>query len=197
MSADRRWKQPVRRRSLRQVSRTDLGQPLLLAVQHLDGPGDDLCRGGGRDREADGRGAPFHASPNRNSTERMARLRRALLATRRRATSFRVANRLWGQKGYEFLPEFLETHPEPLRSGVGRSRISPRPTEDARQAINQWVEKQTEEKIKDLLPPGVLDAQATRLGADQRHLLQGELAGAVREGCHARMLRSTSRPTRK
>ncbi|RJP32314.1 MAG: hypothetical protein C4527_06355, partial [Candidatus Omnitrophota bacterium] len=31
-------------------------------------------------------------------------------------------------------------------------------TEKARRTINAWVEKQTNDKIKDLIGPGVLDA---------------------------------------
>ena len=63
----------------------------------------------------------------------------------------RVANRLFGQRGYNFRAEFLSA----LASGYGAPleeldfAASP---ENARVRINRWVEKQTRKKIKDLIP---------------------------------------------
>jgi serpin B len=68
----------------------------------------------------------------------------------------RVVNRLWGQQDYPFLPEFLETTGDHYGADMGRvDYISD--TEGARQAINGWVQEQTRNKIKDLLPPGSMD----------------------------------------
>jgi serpin B len=73
----------------------------------------------------------------------------------------RVANRLWGQQGYHFMPAFQQT----VRTNYG-AELAPvdfaRRSEEARQTINAWVEKETEEKIKDLIQPGLLDS-TTRL----------------------------------
>jgi serine protease inhibitor len=66
-----------------------------------------------------------------------------------------IANSLWGQKGYSFLPEFLKlinTHYGATFAEVDFSNE----TEAARIRINQWVENKTQDKIKDLLKPGVL-----------------------------------------
>jgi serpin B len=72
-----------------------------------------------------------------------------------------IANSLWGQQDFEFLAEFLDTLA--LNYGAGLRLVDfVKATEEARQAINQWVEDQTEEKIKDLIPEGVLDSM-TRL----------------------------------
>ena len=90
----------------------------------------------------------------------MGQLIRTLLR-KEKGYQFRVANRLWGQKGYEFLPEFLKTTQNHYGAELGEVDFAHQ-TEDARRAINQWVEKETERKIKDLIPPGLL-AQATRL----------------------------------
>lgn len=72
-----------------------------------------------------------------------------------------VANALWGQKGYEFLRDFLQL----VRARYG-GRLTEldfvRATEAARKTINTWVEKKTNNKIKELIKPGVLDAM-TRL----------------------------------
>ena len=72
-----------------------------------------------------------------------------------------VANRLWGQKGYCFLPDFLKLLEADYGAGIETLDFA-KETEAARQTINAWVEKQTRDKIKDLLKPGVLDAM-TRL----------------------------------
>jgi serpin B len=98
--------------------------------------------------------------PKAELNQAMARLRNRLLADSTKGYVLRVANRLWGQKGYEFLPEFLETTRKDY--GAELAIVDFAQTEQARQEINGWVEKQTEEKIKDLLAPGVLDAR-TRL----------------------------------
>jgi serpin B len=72
-----------------------------------------------------------------------------------------IANSLWPQKGYEFLPGFV---------ALCRDRYAAQPvavdfagaTEAARKQINDWVEAKTNRKIQELFKPGVLDAQ-TRL----------------------------------
>ncbi|MEO2015312.1 MAG: serpin family protein [Fuerstiella sp.] len=67
-----------------------------------------------------------------------------------------LANRLWGNEGYEFLPEFLTVTRE--KYGAELARLNFAQTEDARQTINGWIEDQTEDKITELLPAGVLSA---------------------------------------
>lgn len=72
-----------------------------------------------------------------------------------------VANALWGQKGAGFLPGFLNL----LRThyGAGLREVDfVSAAEAARKAINAWVEGETQGRIQDLIPPGVLDA-LTRL----------------------------------
>jgi serpin B len=78
-----------------------------------------------------------------------------------RGYQLRVANALWGQKGYGFRNEFLTTTQANYGAGLFEVDYSGA-TEQARQTINAWVEKQTEDKIKELLKPGVLSA-LTRL----------------------------------
>ena len=72
-----------------------------------------------------------------------------------------VANALWAQQGYTFLDAFLKV----LKSdyGAGLNQVDFKgATEAARLTINQWVEKKTQDKIKDLLQPGALRSD-TRL----------------------------------
>ncbi|MBN2559555.1 MAG: serpin family protein [Phycisphaerae bacterium] len=72
-----------------------------------------------------------------------------------------VVNRIWGQEDYEFLEAFLDTLAE--NYGAGLSLLDfVNETEASRLAINDWVAKQTEDRIKDLIPQGAIDA-LTRL----------------------------------
>ena len=78
----------------------------------------------------------------------------------KRAYQLRVANRLWGQKGYPIRPEFLALTRQ--QYGAEMLLVDFAQAEAASREINQWVEQQTNGKIKDLIPPGSLDAM-TRL----------------------------------
>ncbi len=73
----------------------------------------------------------------------------------------RVANALWGQKDFPFQAAFLDLLAQNYGAGL-RLVDYRRAPEDARQTINRWVEEQTEQKVKDLLPSGSID-DLTRL----------------------------------
>jgi serpin B len=72
-----------------------------------------------------------------------------------------VANRLWGQQGYHFLPKFLKITKEEYGAGLGEVDFA-NAIDQARQEINGWVAQQTQDRIKDLLPEGSIDG-GTRL----------------------------------
>jgi serpin B len=80
---------------------------------------------------------------------------------KKRGYQLSVANALWGQKGYPFLPEFVTLAHDNYRAGLEEVDFVGA-TEQARQTINAWVERQTQDKIKDLLQEGVLSSD-TRL----------------------------------
>ncbi len=83
-------------------------------------------------------------------------------ATQNEATfSLRVANALWGQTGWDFLQDFLDTLALNYGAGMQLLDFAADP-EAARKTINDWVADRTEQKIEDLLPPGSID-DATRL----------------------------------
>jgi len=68
----------------------------------------------------------------------------------------RVADALWAQRDYVFLDDFLKLTKSDY--GAGFNKVDFRgATEAARLTINQWVEQKTDNKIKNLLQPGVLD----------------------------------------
>jgi len=73
----------------------------------------------------------------------------------------RVANALWGQRDYKFLPPFVGLV-EKQYGGALQNVDFVAAAEPARQMINTWVARQTNDKIKDLIGPGVLSAM-TRL----------------------------------
>jgi len=68
-----------------------------------------------------------------------------------------LANSIWGQQGFNFLDGFLQTLEQHYGAGLRESDFAGQ-TEAARRAINAWVERETRERIKDLIPPGGLTA---------------------------------------
>lgn len=72
-----------------------------------------------------------------------------------------ISSALWGQEGQQFLPAFLDTLAENYGAGLRLVDFTGAP-EAARQTINAWVSEQTEERIQDLIAPGVIDS-LTRL----------------------------------
>ena len=73
----------------------------------------------------------------------------------------RVANALWGQEGFAFLQSFLDLI-ETQYGGTFEQLDFVHAAEAARQTINTWVEEQTNGKIKDVIPSGMLN-ELTRL----------------------------------
>jgi serpin B len=72
-----------------------------------------------------------------------------------------VANDIWGQQDYTFLPEFLDTLA--VNYGAGLRAVDFKSDPDGvRKAINDDIARKTEQRIKDLIPPGQIDT-LTRL----------------------------------
>ncbi|XP_051721327.1 leukocyte elastase inhibitor-like isoform X12 [Ctenopharyngodon idella] len=72
-----------------------------------------------------------------------------------------VANRLYGEQSYQFVEKFLNDAKRYYEAGLEKVDFKTK-SEAARVNINKWVEKKTQEKIKDLVPQGAVDAM-TRL----------------------------------
>ena len=158
-AGSRPGRQPVRRRSLRPVEQgAGRQEPVLLAHQHLDRLGDDGRRGPGADRGRNGQGIHLAGILPQAHAEYHKALDRWNSADKDRGYTLRVANRLWGQKGFPFLAGYLTLTRQQYGAEMGLVDFAGR-TEAARQEINAWVEKQTADKIKDLLRPGVLDGR--------------------------------------
>jgi serpin B len=72
-----------------------------------------------------------------------------------------IVNAIWGQEDYEFLTGFLDVLAENYGAGL-RLLDFVNEAEESRVTINDWVSDQTEGRIEDLIPEGVIDA-LTRL----------------------------------
>ena len=72
-----------------------------------------------------------------------------------------IANALWLEKSYDLLSEFLKLNQKYYEANLFNVDFIKDP-EGSRLKINDWVEQKTEEKIKDLLGKGIIDA-LTRL----------------------------------
>jgi len=72
-----------------------------------------------------------------------------------------IVNAIWGQKDYEFLSDFLDTLAENYGAGLRILDFIEAP-EESRIFINDWVSEQTEGRIEDLIPQGMIDS-LTRL----------------------------------
>jgi len=75
--------------------------------------------------------------------------------------TLRTANALWAEKTYPFLPEYIATARQYYHANASNVDFISQP-EESRQAINRWVETNTENRIHDLILPGVIDPM-TRL----------------------------------
>ncbi len=72
-----------------------------------------------------------------------------------------LANAVWGQRGYPFREPYLDILAAQYGTGLRVVDFQGAP-EKAREAINAWVAKETEERIKEIAPPGSVSAD-TRL----------------------------------
>ncbi len=72
-----------------------------------------------------------------------------------------IANSTWGQIGWTWQTPFLDIMAVNYGAGMRMVDFMAKPDE-CRIIINDWVEDRTEEKIKDLLPPGIIGTD-TRL----------------------------------
>ncbi len=71
---------------------------------------------------------------------------------KKRGFQLSVANRLFAQKNYKLRADFMELTQHAYGAGVEELDITA-DAEAARQYINTWVEKKTNTRIKDLIPP--------------------------------------------
>ena len=85
-----------------------------------------------------------------------------------------VANALWAQKDYPFLNSYIVLNKSCYRAGLENVDFI-NETEQTRQQINDWVEDKTQDKIKELIPDGILN-EATRLVLTNAIYFKGDWA---------------------
>jgi len=86
-----------------------------------------------------------------------------LTAQDKKSFELKTANSVWAQADYDFLPDYLDALAENYGAGLRLvDFVDQGEQEKSRVAINDWVSEQTEDKIQDLLAPGIL-TKMTRL----------------------------------
>jgi serpin B len=88
--------------------------------------------------------------------------------------TLRTANALWAEKTYPFLTEYISTAERYYGANTTNLDFKSQP-EDSRIIINTWVEHKTENRIKDLIPAGVIDPM-TRLVITNAIYFKGDWA---------------------
>jgi serpin B len=96
-----------------------------------------------------------------------------------RKAELAVANALWPQTGFPIDPTFRSIVQKQYGAGLQPLDFATRP-EKARIAINGWVEQQTRDRIKDLIPEGVIGSR-TRLVLTNAIYFKGDWMHAFRE----------------
>ena len=131
---------------------------------------------GARGKTAEQMSEVLHLSPNGEQTHAgfAALIRQLNAGGEKRGYQLSVANALWGQKGYGFTPEYLRTAKAHYGAGLSELDFASSP-EAARKTINAWVEKETREKIKDLLDKDSV-LPATRLVLTNAIYFKGDWA---------------------
>ncbi len=114
----------------------------------------------------------FTLEPSRLNPAFAALLRQWKEEGKKPGSELGVANALWGQKGFGFLPDFLNITRRDYGAGLVELDFA-RDPELARRTINEWVEQQTGNKIKELFKPRMLDS-TTRLALTNAIYFKGD-----------------------
>ena len=85
----------------------------------------------------------------------------ALQETNEQGNELLVANRLFAQKGFSLVQEFVEGTQKYYKAEIAMVDYQ-KDAEGARKEVNGWVEEKTKQKIKNLIPDGVFNTR-TRL----------------------------------
>ena len=105
-----------------------------------------------------------------------------------------IANALWGQKGEPFLPEYIGIVKASFDADLIPVDFQTQP-EPSRQQINDWVAHKTQDKIKDLLPPGSITPD-TRLVLTNAVYFLGKWSNPFSRAGRAKAI-STATPPRR
>lgn len=100
--------------------------------------------------------AVFHFPEN--ATELRQGYREILTGINRADTrySLHTANAIWAEQAYPFLPAYISTAKQYYYAKVTNLNFISQP-EASRDIINQWVEDETEDRIRNLIPEGIIN----------------------------------------
>lgn len=123
------------------------------------------------------------SAPNDNTffSQHTSKLQQVFIQNKDSRVQLHSANRMWAQEDLALEPLFISTLQKQFHSSMGLVNFRNDP-EASRQNINRWVAKQTEQHIKDLLPPdsvgrnsGLVLTNALYLKAPWAHAFKVEL----------------------
>ncbi len=103
----------------------------------------------------------FHPAMNALSLDLAQRPAQSRRIDRKNPMQLNIANAVWGQRDYPFEMPYLDLLAVNYGCGVRLVDFITEP-DSARQQINDWVDRETKGKIKDILPPDAVDLD-TRL----------------------------------
>jgi len=98
----------------------------------------------------------FHFYDNNNIHSDFLNIYKTINNKYYKETKLRFANSLWTQQDYKFLDKFINLNKNNYGSSVFNTDFK-KHTEKSRKEINNWVSKITEEKIPELIQPGILN----------------------------------------
>jgi serpin B len=98
----------------------------------------------------------FHPALNALSLDLAQRPAQSQKIDRKNPMQLYIANAVWGQRDYPFEKAYLDLLAVNYGAGVRLLDFAAAP-DSARQKINDWVDRETQGKIKDVMPPGSVD----------------------------------------
>jgi serpin B len=112
-------------------------------------------------------------------------------------TEISLANAIWAQEDFDFLPQYLENimhwYDAPLTE---MDFINDAAREENRQKINRWVEEHTRNRIRDLVGQGVLSANTRMLLTNAIYFNGNWMWPFDREATHPSIFRVSAKESR-
>jgi serpin B len=100
-------------------------------------------------------------------------------AGKKRPYELTAANALWKQTDHKFLPDYVKQVNAHYRATIQEVNFAS-DREQARKTINDWVARQTQNRIKDFLPDGLL-SEETKLVLTNAICFKGDWASQFKE----------------
>ena len=112
---------------------------------------------GARGKTAEELASVLHLMPDSSSGPNMKKFLSSLNSSRDNNTKLLTANKLFIEESLEILKSYRAGMQEFYESEITSVDYKQR-TEEVREEINKWVEQKTNDKIKGLIPPGMLSS---------------------------------------